>query len=307
MALVERENTRGPLAQKALRQAIRRTVQNKPRFADNSGLEGPKEKKQLRTAVQKRYDRLNDKVLPEGEIRDRYQNRLSFLRMTPKQQERQRDRFQEQKEERQEDRQERRDLREYLGSDETYQSQDAMFDKIWQDYLQSFGLQQSRVNEDFELATKRMGKERDRARGVITEDFGSRGILHSGLFNQELGEYDEAYTERLGDLSRDRVRSLEDLMEQRRLFQTENQMRQQEARLEAIRRRAAQQGIGLSQPEPKPLMDSTQPQKKSSPTKKKSQPAKKSQAAKKAQAPKKPKGQGSKPGKTPFSRKKRRR
>lgn len=237
MALVDRKNPRGPLAQQALRYAVRRTTKQKDRFADQGGLQ-KNEMPAFRRTVERRTNRLMDKKLPpQSKLYQLYDDRLSFLRLP---------------EGRQKkiiaDRRERRDLRQYLAGDEVYNEQRDMLKRALQDYLLSNQDQRGRVREDFGVATERLGEERTLGQQQMLEDFASRGMLQSGAFAKDMGLYDKKYTQSLGDLTRSKDRSIDDLREQMRLFRSESQMRLQAARQDAIRRRAAQEGIGLSAP-----------------------------------------------------------
>ena len=134
-------------------------------------------------------------------------------------------------------------LKKYLGGDSTFQDQVSLLQKELEDYVLSNQGQRRDLREDFGTATSRMGDERTRALEEMEADFASRGLLNSGLYDESISEYDQQYQQRLGDLSSDRDRGLEDLLESMGMYRRQNRGQRQSARQEAIRRRAEQYGL----------------------------------------------------------------
>lgn len=133
---------------------------------------------------------------------------------------------------------------EFLMGDETYQSQLSALQKELEDYILANKNQQGDLAENFSLAQSRMGDERLKALESMGNDFAARGLLNSSEFMNAIGDYNTSYQTKLGDLTRDRDSSLEDLLESLGLYRRTNESEIQNARAEAIRRRAEQYGIG---------------------------------------------------------------
>lgn len=193
------------------------------------------------------------------------------------------------------------DLDSYLGGDVTYNDQMSLFQKILEDYMLSNSGQRGDVEEDFSTALERLGLESKRAKRDMTGDFASRGLLNSGLFTGEMSEYDTDYQNTISDLTTDKNRAIEDLLESMGMFQTQLEAQKVAARQEAIRRYAERfstlpdgspapnpdsgpvAGGGSTPPNQKPMGPSSGRKPAPKPTKKAA--PKKATAAKKATGP----------------------
>lgn len=190
-------------------------------------------------------------------------------------------------------------LDQYLGGDTTYQDQMSLFQKIMEDFMLSNTGQRGDVEEDFSTALERLGLESKRAKRDMTGDFASRGLLNSGLFTGEMAEYDTDYQNTISDLTTDKNRAIEDLIESLGMFQTQLDAQKIAARQEAVRRYAERfaslpdgapapnpdSGPVATPPNQKPMGPSSgrKPATKKAPAKK--APAKKATTAKKATGP----------------------
>lgn len=143
---------------------------------------------------------------------------------------------------RQEARQERKDYKQFIPEDETYQSSISSLRQQLEDFILSNKDQRGDVRENFQLTRDRMGKERERALGDMESDFGSRGMLNSSEYMDSIGKYNTDYQTKFGDLTRDRDSNIEDLLESLGMYKRANQGERQNARAEAIRRRAEKFG-----------------------------------------------------------------
>lgn len=80
----------------------------------------------------------------------------------------------------------------------------------------------------------------------IADDYAARGIMRSGLYAKKLGDYNTEFGKQLDELYRQRSKQYGDIAADRRSFDEENSLQRENARLDAIRRRAALTGqIGL--------------------------------------------------------------
>lgn len=134
-------------------------------------------------------------------------------------------------------------LKQFLAGDETYQSAIDSLLTDWQNYKVSNKGERRQLREDFGLSQERMGQERLDALEQMKNDFAARGLLNSSEYMDAIGKYDTEYTQKLGDLTRDRDRNLADLLESLGLYKQNNKEERANARAEAVRRRAQQMGL----------------------------------------------------------------
>jgi len=76
----------------------------------------------------------------------------------------------------------------------------------------------------------------------ILDDYASRGILRSGLYAQKRGDYETEFGKQLSETNRQRLKQYGDLAAEARQFAREQELQREQARLDAIRRRAAETG-----------------------------------------------------------------
>lgn len=133
-------------------------------------------------------------------------------------------------------------IKKWLGMDDTYQGSISSLQKQLEDFILSNEDQRGDVRENFDLTQQRMGTERERALKNMEEDFGSRNMLTSSEYLDSVGKYDTDFQTKIGDLTRDRDKNIEDLLESLGMYRTSNQGERQNARAEAIRRRASKFG-----------------------------------------------------------------
>lgn len=157
-----------------------------------------------------------------------------------------RERIQARREKRQAARKEyrskKRDYRSFIPNDETYQGQVSSLQKQLEQFILSNKDQRGDVRQDFRLSRERMGKERTNALDQMEEDFAARGMLNSSEYLDSIGKYNEDYQTKMGDLQRDKNRNIEDLLESLGMYRSSNRESRQNARAEAVRRRAAEFG-----------------------------------------------------------------
>lgn len=92
------------------------------------------------------------------------------------------------------------------------------------------------------LYQKELAAQRVKDLSDISSDYGARGIIHSGLFAQKRGDYESEYGKQLAEINRQRSKQYADLSAEKLAFQREQELQKENARLDAIRRRAAQTG-----------------------------------------------------------------
>ena len=133
-------------------------------------------------------------------------------------------------------------IQEYLGADPYYQQ--GVSDLM--NNMDQFNIQNSAAAGDiqqlFDITMQRMNKEKDRSVHDITDDFGARGMVNSGLFGKAVSDYNSDFTDRISDLNRDKSIQLRNLNFERSNMQGLNDSQTADLRLDAIRRRAEEIG-----------------------------------------------------------------
>lgn len=131
----------------------------------------------------------------------------------------------------------------YLAGDTTYQQQLADFLRSKADYTANYNRQSGIVNRDYAESQRALNRQGAQDRIDQQEDFAGRGILHSGVFATALGKYNTDFNARMKALTTGKVDQLGDLSAQQKSFLAQLQTSQNNARQDAIRRRAANLGI----------------------------------------------------------------
>lgn len=89
------------------------------------------------------------------------------------------------------------------------------------------------------LYQKELAEARVKDKADITDDYASRGVLHSGLYAQKQGDYEEEYGKQVAETNRQKASKYADLAQQKRDFLRDQQLQSEQAREDAVRRKAA--------------------------------------------------------------------
>jgi hypothetical protein len=131
----------------------------------------------------------------------------------------------------------------YLAGDTTYQQQLADYNKSKAEYDSNYRRQSSIVNRDYAESQRALNRQGAQDRIDQQNDFAGRGILRSGVFAKALGDYNTDFNARIKQLTTGKTDQLGDLGAQRSSFLRQLQIEQNNAREDALRRRAAKLGI----------------------------------------------------------------
>ena len=131
----------------------------------------------------------------------------------------------------------------YLAGDTTYQQQLADYNRSKADYNANYTRQSGIVNRDYSESQRALNRQGAQDRLDQQNDFAGRGILHSGVFAKSLGDYNTDFNSRVKALTTGKTDQLGDLGSQRSSFLRQLQLEMNNAREDAIRRRAARLGI----------------------------------------------------------------
>jgi hypothetical protein len=131
----------------------------------------------------------------------------------------------------------------YLAGDTTYQKQLADYNKSKAEYQSNYGRQTGIVNRDYAESKRALNRQGAQDRIDQQNDFAGRGILHSGVFAKSLGDYNTDFNARMKQLSTGQTDQLGDLGAQKSSFLRQLQIEMDNAREDALRRRASKLGI----------------------------------------------------------------
>jgi hypothetical protein len=131
----------------------------------------------------------------------------------------------------------------YLAGDTTYQQQLADFNRSKADFESNYKRQTGIVNRDYAESQRTLNRQGAQDRIDQQNDFAGRGILRSGVFAKALGDYNTEFNTRMKALTTGRTDQIGDLGSQRTSFLRQLAMEMNNAKQDAIRRRAAKLGI----------------------------------------------------------------
>lgn len=130
----------------------------------------------------------------------------------------------------------------YLGGDVGYQSQLRDYGQALNDFLADVTRRRGTLDTEYGVSKKALDDQRLKDLSSLEADFGSRGLLRSGLYGQEVGNYEKEFGNRSSDLSRRQTEATGLLEQEKGKFGSTQELQKQRAREEAIRRRAEQYG-----------------------------------------------------------------
>jgi hypothetical protein len=131
----------------------------------------------------------------------------------------------------------------YLAGDTTYTGQINDYNKQKADYQSNYTRQSGIVNRDYAESQRALNRQGTQERMDQQNDFAGRGILRSGVFAKALGDYNTDFNARVKALTTGKTDQLGDLSAQKTSFLRQLQLEMNNAREDAIRRRAAKLGI----------------------------------------------------------------
>lgn len=135
------------------------------------------------------------------------------------------------------------DINAFLGGDAGYQQQLRQLAKAWSDFRADENRRRGVLTTEHGLSKKALADQRLTDLDAIEEDYGSRGLLRSGLYGSAVGDYEKEYGLRVSDLDRQQQQALQMLSQEHSKLGQQNTLQQQAAREAAIRRRAEQYGL----------------------------------------------------------------
>ena len=103
----------------------------------------------------------------------------------------------------------------WLSGDGEYQNQMTEYDNSLKDFLARLTTQQNDFTADYNTAARGLGQNRERGLQQVGEDFTSRGLANSGLFNHSRDEAVQQFDQQKSGLDSAKSRALSDFGNQR--------------------------------------------------------------------------------------------
>lgn len=135
------------------------------------------------------------------------------------------------------------DINAYLNQDAGYQQQLREFAKAMQDFTGDITRRRGDLGSNFDTSKKALADQRELDLKGIEDDYGARGLIRSGLYADARGNYEKEYGNRVTDLSNQQNQALAALLGEEGQFRSAQDLKQQAAREDAIRRRAELLGV----------------------------------------------------------------
>lgn len=131
----------------------------------------------------------------------------------------------------------------YLGGDTGYQSQMRSFQQALQDFLADVTRRRGTLETDYGTSQKAMNDQREMDLDKIKDDYGARGLGRSGLYADAVGDYNTEFGTRMSELERRQKEALGGLAQEEGNYKSQQELKTQQAKEQAIARRAAQYGL----------------------------------------------------------------
>lgn len=135
------------------------------------------------------------------------------------------------------------DIGAYLGADSGYQDQLRQYGLALQNFMADVTRRKGTLETDYGTSKKAMDDQRVKDLDLLEDDYGARGLLRSGLYAGAVGDYETEFGQRSSDLSRRQQEAMGALSQEEGNFKSQQQLKEQAAKEQAIARRAAQYGL----------------------------------------------------------------
>lgn len=135
------------------------------------------------------------------------------------------------------------DLNTFLNQDSDYNNQLAQFANNLAQFMADATRRQGIMESDYGTSKKAMDDQKVIDLDNLEADYGARGVLRSGLYGKAVGDYNTEFGNRSTDLLNKEKQGLGALDQERERYKSQNTLSQQQAREQAIRRRAEQYGV----------------------------------------------------------------
>jgi hypothetical protein len=135
------------------------------------------------------------------------------------------------------------DIGTWLNQDSGYNQQLAQFANALAQFTGDVTQRRGNLNTDFASSKKAMDDQKVIDLKNLEDDYGSRGIIRSGLYGKAQGDYNTEFDTRATDLASKNQQANAGLDTEVGRYNSQNTLQQQQAREAAIARRAQQYGV----------------------------------------------------------------
>lgn len=135
------------------------------------------------------------------------------------------------------------DLEKWLAGDSTYQQQLANYNKSKTDYQSQWDVQRQKSQRDYNTSNRALQQQGILDRQQQMNDYAGHGILNSGVYANALADYNKNFNIKVQNLNQGLNDTMSNQNDARTNFLRQLQFEQDQARQDAIRRRA--QSLGL--------------------------------------------------------------
>lgn len=135
------------------------------------------------------------------------------------------------------------DIGTWLNQDAGYNQQLAQFANALAQFNGDVTQRRGNLNTDFATSQKAMNDQKVIDLANLEADYGSRGIIRSGLYGKAQGDYNTEFGNRVTDLNTKNQQAQAGLDTEVGRFNSQNTLQQQQAREAAIARRAQTYGL----------------------------------------------------------------
>lgn len=132
----------------------------------------------------------------------------------------------------------------YLGMDSAYQNAVRGGKRSLADFLSETGRRRGEAGTQFNQTKGSMERDRTMQLEELRNEFASRGLIQSGLYGEEQGKFQQKFTEQMTALQQQQAALLADILGQEKNYRRESDLALEQARQEALARRAAKYKIG---------------------------------------------------------------
>lgn len=129
-------------------------------------------------------------------------------------------------------------LKDYLAGDGTYQTFASGNKRSLNDFLSEMGRRRGEAGTQFNQTRQSMERDRTTQLDALRDEFASRGLIQSGLYGEEQGNFQKKFTEQMTALQQQQAGLLSDLLGQETNYKRENQLALEQARQDALLRRS---------------------------------------------------------------------
>lgn len=138
----------------------------------------------------------------------------------------------------------RKSIEQYLTGDSDYQNAINALTKNYEDLKVQTQGQKRDLNEDYTTTKLRLKNQQGNELGSLQEDLAARGLFGSGISVKKINDFNTGYQNQFTDAATSNRRKQAELTTNLSNARTLQQQAQNQARLDAIRRRSARLGIG---------------------------------------------------------------